>query len=182
MKALVHRLFGRNIRSVSALTKQNQGGFPTKQWLDLCYNVEARELAIDVLSASEKETMKETYLTTNYLESSFSLLANVTNSANKPILQQLEGRVMTLDVIAAITSEINNNPKSGCVAIRSRKKRKLDEYSADDWNNAIEGCRKSSEEFHKKLRAKVKSALKNRASTRDMAGKSGKLGAVSTEL
>ena len=127
MKALVHRLFGRNIRSVSALTKQNQGGFPTKQWLGLCYNVEARELAIDVLSASEKETMKETYLTTNYLESSFSLLANVTNSANKPILQQLEGRVMTLDVIAAITSEINNNPKSGCVAIRSRKKRKLDE-------------------------------------------------------
>ena len=114
MKALVHRLFGRNIRSVSALTKQNQGGFPTKQWLDLCYNVEARELAIDVLSPSEKETMKETYLTTNYLESSFSLLANVTNSANKPILQQLEGRVMTLDVIAAITSETNNNPKSGC--------------------------------------------------------------------
>ena len=111
MKALVHRLFGRNIRSVSALTKQSQGGFPTKQWLDLCYNVEARELAIDVLSPSEKETMKETYLTTNYLESSFSLLANVTNSANKPILQQLEGRVMTLDVIAAITSEINNNPR-----------------------------------------------------------------------
>ena len=105
--------------------------------------------------------MKETYLTTNYLESSFSLLANVTNSANKPILQQLEGRVMTLDVIAAtITSEINNNPKSGCVAIRSRKKRKLDEYSADDWNTAIEGCKKKSEEFHKKMRAKVKSALR----------------------
>ena len=39
-----------------------------------------------------------------------------------------------------------------------------------------------SEEFYKKMRAKMKSALKSRASTRDMAGKSGKLGAVSTEL
>ena len=40
LKALVLRLFGRFIHSASALTSLHQGGFPTKQWLDLCFNVE----------------------------------------------------------------------------------------------------------------------------------------------
>ena len=91
--------------------------------------------------------MKETYMTTNYLESSFSLLANATNSANKPILQQLEGRVMTLDVVAAIVaSEANNKSSSGFMAVRSRKKRKLDENAGNGWSKEIFYCKKKTEE------------------------------------
>ena len=93
--------------------------------------------------------MKETYMTTNYLESSFSLLANATNSANKPILQQLEGRVMTLDVVAAIVaSEANNKSSSGFMAVRSRKKRKLDENAGNGngWSKEIFDCKKKTEE------------------------------------
>ena len=54
---------------------------------------------------------------------------------------------MTLDVVAAIVaSEANNKSSSGFMAVRSRKKRKLDENAGNEWSKAIFDCKKKTEE------------------------------------
>ena len=165
-------MFGRTIRDVGVLRSRRaeQLPFTVNQFLDVMSNTEARLQYQAQLLPTVRMLMKETALTTRYIETSFSRLMGNMSSGEKLTSEQIKGLVKKLDAFLKLMRDSERT----FTILESRRKRKFSESADLGWND---NDAKKRAMWEKDLAMRVKGYVGGRApSVRDHNASAGGVG------
>ena len=134
LSLLIYRLFGNGILSVDCLRSEKFGGLPTKQWLNMLANADARRHTLRHLDLSTRARFCDKAVTTRLNESSFSLISNNSTSGLKTDPLSIQQRCTQLDVV--LQHKFEAQEKRGGFGVRfSKRQRKLAEGTSVHWHD-----------------------------------------------
>jgi hypothetical protein len=129
---LIIRMLGPAIHDVNAIRGHaHVAGFIMNQLMDLLSNNEARLLYMEQLSPQESAAMKETAITTRYIESHFSRLSANKGSGEKMTQHEIMGVLVKLDAILVILRKADK----GHTTPESKRKRRFVEGADEGWSS-----------------------------------------------
>jgi hypothetical protein len=134
LSLMVVRLFGPALRDVTCLNAATFGGLPTKQWLHLAANGDARRHLLRSISESARDAYCEKAAMTELCESHFSSLANNSTTGLKTTVEAIQSRSPQLDMALQVKIE-SQLPDSSFTLRFSQRQRKLEGGAAKGWND-----------------------------------------------
>jgi len=135
LSLLVFRLFGDDgLLSATCLRSEKFGGLPTKKWLNLLANADARRHALCHLEPLVRGKLCEKSLSTIINESSFSVIYNNSTSGRKTDPKSIQDRSTQLDV--AHQHKFHAQEDNTAFSTRcSTRQRKFGGGTTQNWRN-----------------------------------------------